>query len=113
MQIIKRRSLMSRVRRRVSHQRNGALALVMTLFVLLGAAFYQVPRAHAGTTSPIIHWDSTMVYPGQNNGNPEGPVGEIAVVQGVNFTAGQQLKLILVAGNSVSNATLCPTGGKA
>lgn len=87
----------------------GLLALSMVLLALLSATFYQTPHAYAASASPIIHWDGAMIYPGQNNGNPEGPVGEVAVVHGENFTAtaGQPLKLILVAGDSNNDATLC------
>lgn len=83
------------------------LTLTIALLTLLGAAFYEVPHVHAGSTGPIIHWDGTMIYPGQNNGYPEGPVGEIAVVHGENFTAGQQLKLVVVPGDVNTTPALC------
>lgn len=87
----------------------GFLVLALTLLTLLGAAFYRTPPAYAGTTQPVIHWDGAMIYPGQNNGLPEGPVGEIAVVHGENFTAlaGQTLQLALVAGDINADPTLC------
>lgn len=93
-----------------SRFQRGLCALTITLLALLSAAFYQIPHVHAaGTTQPVIHWDGAMIYPGQNKGNPEGPVGEIAVVHGENFTAtaGQPLKLMLVAGDTNNDATLC------
>lgn len=87
----------------------GFLMLAITLLALLGAAFYCTSPAHAGTVQPVIHWDGAMIYPGQNNGYPEGPVGETAVVHGENFTAlaGQTLQLALVAGNINTDPTLC------
>jgi len=48
-----------------------------------------------------------MIYAGQNNGYPEGPVGENAAVEGDNFTSGQQVRLVLVKGDSNTNAALC------
>jgi len=86
------------------------------LTTLLGIAVYQTPQAHASNTgknTPIIHWDQSMIYQGQNNGNPEGPVGETAVVHGTGFTANQALELVVVAGDSNSDATNCqlPSAG--
>jgi len=48
-----------------------------------------------------------MIYAGENNGNPWGPVGENASVQGVNFPANQQFRLVLVQGDSNNDAALC------
>jgi hypothetical protein len=48
-----------------------------------------------------------MIYAGENNGNPWGPVGENASVEGDNFPANQQFRLVLVQGDSNNDATLC------
>src|SRR5690349_12512027 len=100
MQILEHRRPANPGRGRTTRMQRFMLALALALTMLVGAAFYQLPRAHAGSSGPIIHWDQSMIYPGHNNGNPEGPVGEPAVVHGESFTAGQQLKLIVVPGNS-------------
>jgi hypothetical protein len=89
-----------------------SLWLLLVLVALLPAALASLrsaPLAHAAGNSPLIQWDSTMVIAGQNNGNPEGPVGEHARVHGSNFTsfANQQLSLGLVSGDSNSDPTLC------
>src|SRR5689334_16499230 len=36
----------------------------------------------------LRQWGASMIYAGQNNGNPEGPVGEHALVHGTKFTPG-------------------------
>jgi hypothetical protein len=70
----------------------------------------QAPRVRAAGLDPVIHWDSSMIYPGQNNGYPWGPVGERATVHGEKFTGavvlGQPIKLALIKGD-VNN----PPGG--
>lgn len=48
-----------------------------------------------------------MIYAGENNGNPWGPVGENASVEGDNYPANQQYRLVLVQGDSNNDATLC------
>ena len=48
-----------------------------------------------------------MIYAGENNGYPWGPVGENASVAGDNYPANQQYRLVLVQGNSNNDATLC------
>ena len=68
--------------------------------------------AYAATSEAVGHgtltWDSSMVYAGQNNGLPWGPVGETAIVRGSGFpTTHQSLTLVLVAGNSNTNPLLC------
>ena len=91
-------------------RRRFGLTLLVTLIALLGIAVYQTPQAHASSrdnNNPIIHWDQSMIYQGQNNNNPEGPVGETAVVHGSGFTANQALALVVVAGDSNSDATNC------
>lgn len=89
--------------------RIGLVAFLM-LAGLLSASALQSPRALAAGSDPVIHWDSTMIYPGQNNGNPWGPVGENVLVHGAKFTAsgvlGQQITLALIKGD-VNN----PPGG--
>lgn len=86
------------------------LLTLLTLAGLLSASVFQSPSALAAGTDPVIHWDSNMIYPGQNNGNPWGPVGENALVHGEKFTAsgvlGQQITLALIKGD-VNN----PPGG--
>lgn len=92
----------------ISRTQRGMLTLALALTILLvSAAFYQLPQAHAASSTPIIHWDPSMIYHGQNHNNPWGPVGEIAVVHGEGFTAGQPLKLIVVPGDSNKDATKC------
>lgn len=94
--------------------RRVSLALALALATLLSLAVYQVPLAHAQSTAssdPIIHWDQSMIYAGQNNGNPEGPVGETAVVHGQNFPASTALILVVVAGDTNSDPTLCKAPG--
>src|SRR5260370_33433312 len=62
-----------------------ALALV----ALRGAPGAQAAGACASATGACIQWSGAMIYAGQNNGNPEGPVGEHASVHGTKFTPGQ------------------------
>jgi hypothetical protein len=75
----------------------GALLLPALMMLLVGGA----PVAHATGAGAILHWDSRMIYAGQNNGFPEGPVGEHAQVHGANFTDadGTALTLQLVQGD--------------
>src|SRR5713101_4802491 len=73
-------------------------ATTLLLLPLLAVFLYHTSAAHAGGGGPIIHWDSTMIYAGQNNGYPWGPVGENAIVHGANFSPNQQLHLIVVPG---------------
>ena len=89
------------------HLISGVFALALLLVTLVGAAFAGTSSVHAATSSPIIHWDASMTYPGQNKGNPWGPVGEPAVVHGAGFTAGEQLKLLVVPGDSNADAGAC------
>lgn len=86
----------------------------LTLAVVLSIAVFHIPLAYANSsdnTDSIIHWDQSMIYPGQNKGNPEGPVGEIAVVHGEHFTANTALDLVVVAGDSNSDSSLCQSPG--
>lgn len=86
------------------------LLLVLALVGLVAASALQSPRAQAAGSGPIIHWDSSTIYPGQNNGFPWGPVGEIVTVHGEKFldaaVLGQPVNLALIAGD-VNN----PPGG--
>lgn len=84
-----------------------AFALLVALTALTGAAFYQPSAVHTPPEFPDIHWDHGMIYPGQNNGNPWGPVGETAVVHGTSFPANLALILVVVNGDSNKNAALC------
>lgn len=83
---------------------------ILALAGVAAASVIQSPRARAAGIGPIIHWDSSMIYAGQNNGYPWGPVGEFAVVHGQQFTdsavIGQKVNLALIAGD-VNN----PPGG--
>src|SRR5260370_9661417 len=70
-------------------------ALVLTLAVpalavvaLRGAPVAQDAGACASATGACIQWGGSMIYAGQNNGNPEGPVGEHASVHGTKFMPG-------------------------
>lgn len=69
-----------------------ALAVMLTLFL------YPVHTARA-SGGGSVDWDSSMIYPGQNNGNPWGPVGERALVH-VNYIPNQLLNLKLVVGDA-------------
>jgi hypothetical protein len=52
-----------------------------------------------------------MIYAGQNNGYPWGPVGENTIVHGANFSPNQQLHIIIVPGDSNNNALVCKQAG--
>jgi hypothetical protein len=96
------------VRRRRPGRRRLLCALALTLALLSGLSFSHPQLARAAGNGPIINWDSTMIFPGQNNGNPWGPPGEQATVHGQKFTtANQKLNLVLVAGDSDSTPTVC------
>jgi hypothetical protein len=98
----------------------SALALCALLPILGGVALQSAPNVRAaggcGTTQACIHWDGSMIYPGQNNGNPEGPVGEHALVHGEGFltNAGQHVHFRFVDGDvnspppgTTDNYTFC------
>ncbi len=85
-----------------------SLALGLLVILMMGSV-YQSSAARAAGSGPIIHWNSSMIYAGQNNGNPWGPVGENASVNGQNFPVNRQLRLILVAGDSNNTPTACKT----
>ena len=63
--------------------------------------------AHFSSGGPVINWDSSMIYAGQNNGNPEGPVGEQAKVNGSGFSAGNDVNVVLAPGDSTFNPATC------
>lgn len=83
------------------------VAAALICVTLLALATLAAPTAHAGGSAPIIHWDSSMIYAGQNNGNPWGPVGENTIVHGANFPANEQLRLTIAPGDSNQDATVC------
>src|SRR6266568_7079391 len=83
-----------------------SLALGLLVMLMIGS-MYQSSAARAAGSGPVIHWNASMIYAGENNGNPWGPVGENASVQGVNFPANQQFRLVLVQGDSNNDAALC------
>jgi hypothetical protein len=85
-----------------------SLALGLLVMLMMGSV-YQSSAARAAGSGPIIHWNSSMIYAGQNNGNPWGPVGENASVNGQNFPVNKQLRLILVAGDSNNTPSACKT----
>ncbi len=59
------------------------------------------PSARAAGGDAIVHWDSSMIYAGHNNGFPYGPVGEHAIIHGENFGSytSQTVKLKLISGD--------------
>lgn len=91
-------------------QRLAALGVVLSLSVAALAAS-GAPAARAAGGDAIVHWDSSMIYAGKNNGYPYGPVGEHAVIHGENFVGniGQTVKLKLIPGD-INNP---PGGGSA
>lgn len=93
-------------------------AALGAMLVALTGGMQSAPVAHAGgscSTSPCIHWDSNMIYAGQNNGFPEGPVGEHALVHGEGFgaEAGVTVDFQLVQGdvNTAPDAEFCKLAG--
>jgi hypothetical protein len=85
------------------HLISGGCALALLLVTLVGAAFYGIPQVRATQSELMTSWDHSMIYPGQNNNNPWGPVGEPATVHGGSFEAGTRLKLLMVAGDINQN----------
>lgn len=83
--------------------------LVSTPHASAAAALTSHPAAPArqlGSTDPTITWDGSMIFPSQNSGNPWGPVGEHAQVQGSNFPDGAY-DLVLALGDVNNDATVC------
>ncbi|HEV2579395.1 MAG TPA: hypothetical protein VGT44_00970, partial [Ktedonobacteraceae bacterium] len=103
------RAMQPRWRRRLS----TVLSLLLGVVVVLLLASLSAPVTHvafanpAGGNLPVIHWDASMIYAGQNNGYPWGPVGENTIVHGANFNPNTQLHLILAPGDSNSNPAVC------
>ncbi len=88
------------------------LALCVSALLWAGA----LAPAHAATSDVGGHgslsWDASMIYAGQNNGSPWGPVGETAIVHGNGFPPiRKSLTLSLVAGDSSANPLLCSRPG--
>jgi len=81
--------------------------LPVVLLAIMSLSLLTSPTAHAGGSGPIIHWDSSMIYAGQNNGYPWGPVGENTIVHGAGFTANQNLRLVVSPGDSNADANVC------
>jgi hypothetical protein len=87
----------------------------VVLFALIGIALIAfasraapvADAARAGGSAPVIHWDPGMIYAGQNNGNPWGPVGEVAIVHGANFSPNAQLRLVVSPGDSNKDPSVC------
>jgi hypothetical protein len=102
-----------------THGRQGMryAALVVLLPGLVVAGAWLIPTLHAAPlqaprdSDPIITWDSSMIFPGQNSGNPWGPVGEHAHVQGSHFPDGQY-KLVLAPGDVNGDANVCSPGNQ-
>ena len=89
-----------------------AIAAVCAFVCLASMILASSPSAMAraarnGDSTPVIHWDGSMIYAGQNNGDPWGPVGENAIVHGANFSPNAQLRLVVSPGDSNSNASVC------
>ena len=86
-----------------------ATCCIMSLAIMMLVSLI-APAAHAesaGGNKPIIHWDASMIYAGQNNGYPWGPVGENTIVHGANFTPNVQLHLVVSPGDSNADPTVC------
>lgn len=96
------------VRRRQSPYTARLLMLAFMLAIMGALAFSQAPVAQAGVGGTIT-WDTGMIYQGQSN--PQGPVGENAVVHGT-YLPNQKLNLKLVPGDaSTAAATVCLAAG--
>lgn len=109
--LLKRRNveLLARDRQatRNGEKARALLLLPVVLLAMFSLSLLTSPTAHAGGSGPIIHWDSSMIYVGQNNGYPWGPVGENTIVHGANFTANTNLRLVVSPGDSNNDATVC------
>src|SRR5213593_1026097 len=82
-------------------------SLALGLLLMMMGSVYQSSAARAAGGGPIIHWNSSMIYAGQNNGNPWGPVGENASVNGQNFPPNLGVHLVLAQGDSNNNPAIC------
>lgn len=90
--------------------RLSLLALALALVTLLSMAFYRPPLARATGSGPTITWHHNLTTPGQYHGYPWGTPGEDVYAYGEGFPAGQRLKLVLAAGNSNNDPTVCNHG---
>jgi len=100
----------------------ASILLLIALGVVTALAFSPAPQAafarparqahaaRAASGGPVINWASGMIYAGLNNGNPEGPVGELAGVNGSGFTPSASVNLVLAPGDSASNPAVCQSG---
>jgi hypothetical protein len=86
------------------------LTLAFMLVMLLSIACYRAPLARATGSSPTITWHQNLTTPGRYHGYPWGTPNEDVVAFGQGFSAGQRLKLVLAAGNSNSDPTVCTHG---
>jgi hypothetical protein len=85
----------------------AALGILLSMPRLpAAAAAPAAPAQRLDSSDPVIVWDSSMLFPGQNGGNPWGPVGEHARVQGQHFPDGHY-NLVLAPGDVNSDATVC------
>ncbi len=93
----------------LNYRRLALLVIAIIAGIMLSCTLwaYAPSQVHAAGDGPIINWDSSMIYPGQNGGNPWGPVGEKAIVHGANFLPNIQINIILALGNSNGNPSLC------
>lgn len=89
----------------------GLSIFLALAIVLISLSLIAPPQAHAGGSGAIISWDSSMIFPGQNSGNPWGPVGEAAKVHGQQFAANTTYYLTLVPGDTTSDPTVCQNAG--
>ncbi|MGH2487685.1 MAG: hypothetical protein ACRDHE_16915 [Ktedonobacterales bacterium] len=92
------------------------VALVAAL-PLLAVAVAAAPAAHAGggcVGGPCIHWDTNMFFPGLNNGNPEGPVGENVTIHGGSFPNHAAITFAVVPGDLLQStpSTFCASAAK-
>jgi hypothetical protein len=88
----------------------AALGILLSMPRLPAAsAAAAAPARHLGSSDPVIVWDSSMIFPGQNSGNPWGPVGEHAGVHGQHFPDGHY-NLVLAPGDVNNDATVCSSG---
>lgn len=85
----------------------GAMLLALALPAFLTSASVGLTRGASPQSTPIIHWDASNIYPGQNNNLPWGPVGTRVTVHGSQFPVIQALQIVLVRGNSNSVPGVC------
>lgn len=83
------------------------LASALALVMLLSMAFLCPALARATGSGPAIAWHQNLTTPGRYHGYPWGTPGEDVYAVGEGFSPGQHLKLVLGAGNSNSDPTVC------